>query len=190
MEGLDVYRGHKVKVLAKNEHYVVRYVESSVGSGEESGGSDGAVMACTPDLICMVDSDTGKYNQLHRHTHTLQFTTLSPTCISHTCSLTFSSYSHPYTFLHIFCTNTHTHTHSLTNSPTSPTHTHTLGYPITTEVVRYGLRVGILALPANPRLLTPLAMEVVGPAAFGCPNDIQYHPPRSLQDIGKTLLTE
>ena len=53
VEGLDLYRGHKVKVLAKNENYIVRYVE------EEEEEGDGAVMACTPDLICVVDSDTG-----------------------------------------------------------------------------------------------------------------------------------
>ena len=51
IEGLDSYRGHKVRVLAKNENYIVRYVEE--------GGVDGEVMACTPDLICVVDSDTG-----------------------------------------------------------------------------------------------------------------------------------
>ena len=56
VEGLDIYRGHKVKVVAKNEYYLVRYVESSVG---RAGSTDGAVMACTPDLICMVDSQTG-----------------------------------------------------------------------------------------------------------------------------------
>ena len=67
--------------------------------------------------------------------------------------------------------------------------THTKGFPITTEVVRYGLRVGVVALPANPRLLTPRAMEVVGPAAFGL-EDLPYQPPRSLQQIGKTLAAE
>ena len=50
------------------------------------------------------------------------------------------------------------------------------------ELVRYGMKVGLLALPANPLLLTPRAMEVVGPAAFGL-EDAQYHPPRSLQQI-------
>ena len=54
VEGLDMYRGHKVKVIAKNENYVVRYVESS-----DECSTDGAVMACTPDLICIVDSDSG-----------------------------------------------------------------------------------------------------------------------------------
>ena len=54
VEGLDMYRGHKVKVIAKNENYVVRYVESS-----DDFSTDGAVMACTPDLICIVDSESG-----------------------------------------------------------------------------------------------------------------------------------
>lgn len=53
------------------------------------------------------------------------------------------------------------------------------GYPITTEMVRYGLRVGVLALPVNPRMLTPRAMRVVGPAAFGL-HYVTYHPPRPL----------
>ena len=59
VEGLDSYRGHKVKVLAKNENYLVRCVE-----GREAGAgscNDGAVLACTPDLICVVDSETGTY---------------------------------------------------------------------------------------------------------------------------------
>ena len=59
VEGLDSYRGHKVKVLAKNENYLVRCVEGTeAGAGS---GNDGAVLACTPDLICVVDSETGMY---------------------------------------------------------------------------------------------------------------------------------
>lgn len=72
----------------------------------------------------------------------------------------------------------------------SYSHIHILtlpGYPITTESIQYGLRVGVLALPANPQLLTPQAMEVVGPAAFDCPDDVEYHAPRSLQQIEKIL---
>jgi len=49
------------------------------------------------------------------------------------------------------------------------------------------MRVGVLALPANHRLLTPRAMEVVGPAAFGFP-EVEYHSPCSLEQIGKRLL--
>jgi DUF917 family protein len=39
--------------------------------------------------------------------------------------------------------------------------------PITTEVLRYGLRVVVLGIPAPAALKTPEALAVVGPAAFG-----------------------
>jgi len=41
------------------------------------------------------------------------------------------------------------------------------GRAITTEVLRYGQRVAILALPCHPLLATPEALAVVGPQAFG-----------------------
>jgi DUF917 family protein len=41
------------------------------------------------------------------------------------------------------------------------------GHAITTEVLRYGQRVAILALPSHPLLRTPQALAVVGPQAFG-----------------------
>jgi hypothetical protein len=44
------------------------------------------------------------------------------------------------------------------------------GEPIGTEVLRYGLRVAVLALPAPKELKTPQALEVVGPQAFGYPD--------------------
>jgi DUF917 family protein len=44
--------------------------------------------------------------------------------------------------------------------------THT-GTPITTEVVRSGLRVSILGLRSTPLYHTPEALQVVGPRAFG-----------------------
>jgi DUF917 family protein len=47
--------------------------------------------------------------------------------------------------------------------------------PITTEVLRYGLRVVVVGIPAPELLKTPAALEVVGPAAFGYP-DVQYTP--------------
>ena len=50
------------------------------------------------------------------------------------------------------------------------------------ELLKPGMKVGLLALPASPLLLTPRAMAVVGPAAFGLDN-VHYHPPRSLQQI-------
>jgi DUF917 family protein len=41
------------------------------------------------------------------------------------------------------------------------------GHAITTEVLRYGQRVAVLALPCHPLLRTPQALAVVGPQAFG-----------------------
>ncbi len=41
------------------------------------------------------------------------------------------------------------------------------GEPITTEVVRYGLRVTIIGIPAPPQLTTKQALRFVGPPAFG-----------------------
>lgn len=41
------------------------------------------------------------------------------------------------------------------------------GAPITTEVVRYGLRVTVIGIPAPAQLVTPQALRCVGPAAFG-----------------------
>lgn len=41
------------------------------------------------------------------------------------------------------------------------------GLPITTEVIRYGLRVTLIGIPAPEQLTTPQALEAVGPAAFG-----------------------
>ncbi len=47
--------------------------------------------------------------------------------------------------------------------------------PITTEVLRYGLRVEVLAIPAPDLLKTPEALAVVGPAAFGYP-EVAFEP--------------
>ena len=41
------------------------------------------------------------------------------------------------------------------------------GAAISTEMLRYGQRVAVLALPAHPLLRTPEALAVVGPAGFG-----------------------
>ena len=46
--------------------------------------------------------------------------------------------------------------------------------PVTTEVVRYGLRVAVLGIPAPPLLRTEQALAVVGPRAFGY--DVEYRP--------------
>jgi len=47
--------------------------------------------------------------------------------------------------------------------------------PITTEMLRYGLRVAVIGIPAPPLIATPEALDVVGPAAFGYP-DVAYRP--------------
>jgi len=47
--------------------------------------------------------------------------------------------------------------------------------PVTTEVVRYGLRVVVLGIPAPEQLRTAEALAVVGPAAFGYV-DVAYVP--------------
>ena len=47
--------------------------------------------------------------------------------------------------------------------------------PVTTEVLRYGLRVEVLGIPAPALLKTPEALAVVGPAAFGY-GDVSYVP--------------
>lgn len=41
------------------------------------------------------------------------------------------------------------------------------GEPIGTEMLRYGLRVAVVAIPAPRELKTPAALAVVGPSAFG-----------------------
>jgi uncharacterized protein len=43
------------------------------------------------------------------------------------------------------------------------------GEPITTEQLRYGLRVTVLGIPCTDKFRTPQALKVVGPAAFGYP---------------------
>jgi DUF917 family protein len=47
--------------------------------------------------------------------------------------------------------------------------------PITTELLRYGLRVVVLGIPAPVELKTSEALAVVGPAAFGYP-DVPFIP--------------
>ena len=48
------------------------------------------------------------------------------------------------------------------------------GIPITTELVRYGLRADVLVLPCPDLLKTDLALDTVGPRAFGF--DFDYVP--------------
>jgi uncharacterized protein len=49
------------------------------------------------------------------------------------------------------------------------------GEPITTEQLRYGLRVNILAIPCTDKFRNEEALKVVGPAAFGYP-DVIFKP--------------
>ena len=48
------------------------------------------------------------------------------------------------------------------------------GQPVPTELLRYGMRVVILGVPAAPQLKTVRALEVVGPQAFGY--DVAFAP--------------
>lgn len=48
------------------------------------------------------------------------------------------------------------------------------GQPITTEELRYGFRVTVLAAPCDPRWRTPRGLELVGPRYFGY--DFDYVP--------------
>jgi DUF917 family protein len=49
------------------------------------------------------------------------------------------------------------------------------GGAITTEMLRYGQRVTVLAIPCHPLLRTEAALAVVGPQAFGL-SGISYTP--------------
>jgi DUF917 family protein len=60
------------------------------------------------------------------------------------------------------------------------------GEPITTEVLHYGTRVAVLAVPAPTQLKTPIALQVVGPGAFGY--DVAFTPlPGNLPADGELL---
>jgi len=47
--------------------------------------------------------------------------------------------------------------------------------PISTESLRYGLRVAVIGIPAPHLIATPEALDVVGPVAFGY-QDVIYRP--------------
>ncbi len=57
------------------------------------------------------------------------------------------------------------------------------GEPITTEQLRYGLRVTVLGIPCSDKLRTPIALKVVGPAAFGYP-DVTFSPMAKTPGLG------
>ena len=48
------------------------------------------------------------------------------------------------------------------------------GEPVTTEALRYGTRVAVIAVPAPEQLKSEIALEVVGPGAFGY--DVAFRP--------------
>jgi uncharacterized protein len=49
------------------------------------------------------------------------------------------------------------------------------GEAISTELLRFGQRVSILAWPCDPLWRTPRGLELAGPAAFGY-GDLEYTP--------------
>ncbi len=58
------------------------------------------------------------------------------------------------------------------------------GRPITTERLRYGLRVLVIGIPCNEKWRTPKGLEVVGPKYFGY--DIEYVPiERRMKEVGR-----
>jgi DUF917 family protein len=57
------------------------------------------------------------------------------------------------------------------------------GEPITTEQLRYGLRITLLAIPCTDKFRTPQALEVVGPAAFGYP-EVTFNPLPKTPGVG------
>src|SRR5579884_2940898 len=58
------------------------------------------------------------------------------------------------------------------------------GKPITTESLRYGFRVAVLALPCDPRWRTAAGLKLVGPAYFGY--DVEYVPIEERLGTGAT----
>ena len=48
------------------------------------------------------------------------------------------------------------------------------GMPVTTEAIRYGLRVVLVGIPCDPRWRTADGLAIVGPRYFGY--DVEYVP--------------
>jgi DUF917 family protein len=53
------------------------------------------------------------------------------------------------------------------------------GEPVTTEALRYGLRVSVLGVPCDPRWRTPTGLDLVGPRYFGY--DHEYRPVEEIE---------
>ena len=49
------------------------------------------------------------------------------------------------------------------------------GEPLTTEVLRYGQRVAVIACRCRLLMKTPRALDIVGPKAFGYP-ELTFEP--------------
>ncbi|ALA53792.1 DUF917 domain-containing protein [Shouchella clausii] len=56
------------------------------------------------------------------------------------------------------------------------------GQPITTEGLRYGMRVTVIAFPCDPKWRTKKGIETAGPRYFGYP--VEYEPVEKLQEGG------
>lgn len=54
--------------------------------------------------------------------------------------------------------------------------------PLTTELIRYGIRVKVLAIPCHEKWCTPEALRVAGPGAFGYP--FEYKPITNTTNAG------
>lgn len=52
------------------------------------------------------------------------------------------------------------------------------GRPITTETLRYGSRIHVIALPSDPKWRTEKGIDVAGPKYFGY--DIEFKPVEEL----------
>ena len=60
VQGTGSYTTYTVQVVAKNENYIARLLNDD--------GSTGTILAVTPDLITIIDTDTGEYISLYLNT--------------------------------------------------------------------------------------------------------------------------
>ena len=68
VEGLDEFAGYSVTIHGKNENYIAQ----SIGTK----GEEGEILACTPDLISVIDVETGTVD-LHNRPSLIQPTLAS-----------------------------------------------------------------------------------------------------------------
>ena len=55
VEGLEDYAGALIRICTKNENYIAQEVKEKWTTLVDS-----VVLVCTPDIICVVHSDTGE----------------------------------------------------------------------------------------------------------------------------------